>query len=135
MQKIMAVAEEARMKTKTFGGDYKEIETDVFSLGQTSKNGLGFQTLNKAYVQYLTERGGPVLLETFPNPTGGSERLSQIEKVLNENIAEESILLSDGARAVKAWVSDHPDLSLVHCVVKHAEVIYILVSKLNGCLE
>ena len=131
----MAFAEDARMKNKTFGRKYKEVETDVFSLGQTSKNGLGFQTLNKAYVQQVTEPGGPVLLETFPNPIGGSERLSQIEKVLDENIKEESILLSDGPRAVKAWVSDQPDLNLVHCVVKHAEVIYIFVYQQNQLLS
>jgi len=120
MQLIMAYHQEKKFKNSLFGGFGKEIETDVFELGKKPKNGLGMKMINKAYVQYLCERDGDVIMEPFPNPTGGSEALLQIGSLLTDKVAPGSILHSDSARAVKAWVDDHPEKNLIHVCVNHA---------------
>ena len=117
----MAFHQARKFKNARLGGLRKEIETDVFELGKKPKNGLGMKFINKAYVQYLCERGGDVIMEPFPNPTGGSEALRQIGPLLTDKVAPQSILHSDSARAVKAWVDDHPDKDLIHVCVNHAQ--------------
>ena len=69
--------EAIRLDGKKLGGYGQEVEHDVFTLGQKRKNNTGRHTLNKAYVQYLRERNGEVIMDVFPHP-GGSERLQQI---------------------------------------------------------
>lgn len=117
----MAHHQENKFKNVLLGGLRIEVETDVFELGKKSKNGLGMKMVNKAYVQYLCERNGDVIMEPFPNPTGGSEALLQIGPLLTKKIAPHSILHSDSARAVKAWVNDHPEKDLIHVCVNHAQ--------------
>jgi hypothetical protein len=120
MQLIMAYQQYKKFHGKQLGGTRVELETDIFVLGQVPKGGLGFKNLNKCYVQFLGEKGGDLILEPYPNPAGGSEALTQIQDLLNEFVAPESIFHSDSARAVKAWVFDHPELNLWHIIVTHS---------------
>ena len=124
MQMVMAYAEFKRFNNTVFGGFGVELETDVFMLGKKPKNGLGFRGLNKAYVHYFCRRDGPILLEPFPNPTGGSEALHQISGILDNHVGKNCILNSDSSRAIKAWVSDHPHLEISHVIVTHSEAKY-----------
>ena len=120
MQLIMAYHQFKKFNGKKLGGHRIELETDIFVLGNKPKGGLGFKNLNKAYVQFLCEREGDLIMEPYPNPTGGGEALTQIQDLLNEFVAPESILHSDSARALKAWVLDHPELHLWHIIVTHS---------------
>jgi len=124
MQFIMAYHQHKKFENKQLGGVGVEIETDIFILGESPKNGLGFKSLNKAYIQFLGERHGDVLVEPYPNPKGGSEALTQIQTMLDEYVAPKSILHSDSARAVKAWVMENPNLDLFHVIVTHSQAKY-----------
>jgi len=120
MQLVMAYHQHKKFEAKQLGGRRIELETDIFVLGHKPKGGLGFKNLNKAYIQFLGERHGDLIMEPYPNPTGGGEALTQIQELLNQFVAPESILHSDSARAVKAWVLDHPELHLWHIIVTHS---------------
>ena len=112
--------EKMRLDSRKLGGYGKECETDVFSLGQKRKNNTGAYKTNKCYVQYIRERGGDIIMKVFPNPKGGSERLSQVGPLLTKFIAEGTFLFADSCRALKAWHQDHPELNLWHFVICHA---------------
>lgn len=109
-----------RLEGKKLGGYGAELEHDVFTLGQKRKNNTGRRTLNKCYVQYLRERKGEVIMDVFPHPKGGSERLQQIGPMLDNHVAEGSMFIADSSRATKAWHLDNPHLNLWHLVICHA---------------
>lgn len=114
------MSEELRLKDKKLGGYGVEIETDCFTLGQKRKNNVGSLRQNKCYVQFLGERGGDIIMEVFPNPRGGSERLSQISPLLDAHVEDGSFFIADSSRAFKAWHDDHPEKDLWHLVIVHA---------------
>lgn len=117
----MAYNEHCRFKDLKLGGVGVELETDAFTLGKKSKNGLGQKFKNKCGVHYLCERDGLILLEVFPKPNGGSESSEQMKIILEGNIEPSSILHSDTVRGLSAYISDHPELDIVHIRVNHSE--------------
>ena len=122
MQMIMAYGEHKRWENKKIGGPGVEIETDVFQLGKKPKNGQGERRLNKCYIQAIAERGGDVLFEVFPNPSGGPEALFQISGPLDRHLLPFTIIISDGVRALEAYCGDRRDKDFVHCIINHSEV-------------
>ena len=89
--------EETRNSVKKFI-NAKSKDEIIFTKNATESINLvattfGQKHINKAYVQYICERnGGPVIMEPFPNPTGGPEALHQISPLLDDKVAANSIL-------------------------------------------
>ena len=120
MQMVVAYSEEKRFETILLGGRGAEVEADASKLGRSRKSGVGRLGYNKAYVQFVGERGGDVFLDVFAHPEGGVERLSHVKEVLDGKLGTGSILHTDRARAYSAYVRDNPDLELYHCRVNHS---------------
>ena len=120
MHAIMAYSEQKRFESILFGGEGVEVETDAGKLGGNRKSGVGRYSRNKAYVQFLGERGGEVYLHVFAHPEGGVERLSHVKAVLDGKLGTGTILHTDRARAYSAYVVDNPHLKLSHCRVNHS---------------
>ena len=121
LHKVIAYTEEKRFQSILLGGPGKEVETDAGKLGRNQKNGIGHRSHNKAYVQFLGERGGEVLFHVFAHPEGGVERLSHVKEVLDGKLGTGTLLHTDRARAYLAYVMDNPGLKLYHCRVNHSE--------------
>lgn len=100
---------------------FKRGRDGSFQVGHGAKHGLGEITTNKAAVQYLRERAEKIVMETFANPQGGSERLTQIQDLLEKHILDETILISGGTRGLKIWVADFNGETLIHLILKHSE--------------
>ena len=134
----MAYSEYLRFEEKQLGGPGVEVETDVFQLGKKPKNGLGFHSLSRAYVQFTGERNGNFSLNPFPNPRGGPEALRQIEGELKRLVAPQSIVNSDGVRAVRCFMLLHENLELYHFIIKHCHakfhgfVWYLFINNQDG---
>ena len=122
-QKIVAWSEQHRLSSTKLGGI---VEADAFEIKRLRKSGLGAYYTNKCYVQFLGERNGDIVLEVFPNPSGGPERLIHVAPVLDSHLDDGSILMTDSATAYSGYVLDHPEKNLMHCQIKHAE------AKLHG---
>ena len=125
-QKIVAWSEQKRLGLTKLGGIGEIVEADAFEIKRLRKNGLGAYYTNKCYVQFVGQRNGDIVMEVFPNPTGGPERLSHVTPVLDCHLADGSILMTDSATAYSGYVLDHPEKNLIHCQIKHAE------AKLHG---
>ena len=97
------------MKEKNLVVAAIELETDIFVLGHKPKGGLGFKNLNKPTFNFWVN-DMVIYYGTLSKSYWGGEALTQIQDLLNQFVAPESILHSDSARAVKAWVLDHPEL-------------------------
>jgi hypothetical protein len=98
-QQIVAYAEAKRLESYEFGATGLICEADAFVLGYSRKGGAGKLSVNKCYVQFLGERKGEILLEVFPQPRGGSERLSNIRHIL-DRISDNAELATDKARTL-----------------------------------
>lgn len=117
----MTWSEERRLENVKFGGVGIEVETDAFEVRAKQKSGAGRISPTKCYVQYLGERGGDILLHVFANPQNGPERLEHVRPILDQHLADGSILLTDSARCYDSYVMDRPAKQLMHCKINHAE--------------
>ena len=116
MQMAVAYSEAKRFETLLLGGRGAEVEADACKLGRNRKSGIGRWGYNKAYVQFLGQRGGDVFLDVFAHPEGGVERLSHVEEVLDGKLGAGSILPTDRARAYSGYVKGNPGSQLYHCL-------------------
>ena len=121
MQKVMAYYEEQRLMSEKIGGPWKFVESDAFSNGRKNKNGVGWLSFNKCYIQYVGERGGDIVMECYANPLGGPERIHQISDPFEKYLAPGSFLLTDAAFCYEAWVRDHPEMQITHAKVNHSQ--------------
>ena len=121
MQKIMAYYEQVRLTEMKLGGPDVLVESDAFKKGRKQKNGVGFVSWNKCYIQYIGERGGNIVMEVFANPCGGPERIEHIDGYFKQYLKPGSFLLTDGAYCYEAWCRDNPEWDLIHAKVNHSD--------------
>ena len=58
-------------------------------------------------------------MEVFANPSGGPERNEHIFPFFDKYIRDESIILTDKAKAYAAYCIDNIEKKLVHCIINH----------------